>query len=71
MTSCGWKGPVLAVGCASLPRASMSSLILCIASVKDVLNAKAEQDSRTWPPKRPPCDGLRGPRRRLLVRCSK
>ena len=71
MTSCGWKGPVLAAGCASLPRASMSSLILSMASVKDVLRAEAEQDSRTWPPKRPPCDVLRGPRQRFFVRCSK
>ena len=61
MTSCGWKGPVLVVVCASLAR----------ALVKDVLNAEAEQDSRGWPPKRPPFDGLRRSRRAFLVRSHK
>lgn len=50
MRTCGWKGPVLAVGCASLPGRSMSSVILFIASVKDVLHAVAEQDNSTWAP---------------------
>ena len=50
MRTCGWKGPVLAVGRASLPGRSMSSVILFIASVKDVLHAVAEQDNSTWAP---------------------
>ena len=55
MRSSGRNGPVLVVGCASLPPASMSSFIFSIASVQDVLHAEPCV-SWKWSPKRPPCD---------------